>query len=145
MLRQSDRCTLEREQALGDALQQVASELRLIDLADLIAFIRMEQFGNIAALVSASTDLFFESGAICFARSGDVRAGWSESPRVTLDLEFRDPRVRVYFRLFLEEAQAAIEIDYINYEVPDKDPDANTRCLIAALADRKRQTRLLAV
>jgi hypothetical protein len=55
MQRQGNIYTIEREKALADGLRDVAAELRLIDAADLIAFIRTEQFANIANLVNSTT------------------------------------------------------------------------------------------
>jgi hypothetical protein len=59
MLRPGHSFTLEREKALADGLRDVAAELRLIEATDLVAFLRTEQFGNIANLVNSSTELYF--------------------------------------------------------------------------------------
>jgi hypothetical protein len=134
MLTQGNSYTLEREKALADGLRDVASELRLIDAADLIAFIRTGQFANIANLVSSSTELYFKPGTISFGQSGDVDMGWGKVPTITLDMEFRHKRVNVYFRLLLQAVQAGVEIDYITFEESSPDPDANTRQLIEAIA-----------
>jgi len=53
MLRQGNTYTLQREKALADGLRDVAAELRLIDATDLVAFLRTEQFANIANLVNS--------------------------------------------------------------------------------------------
>ena len=40
-------------------LQEVIHDLRLVDVADYIAFIRCELFGNIADIVNSATELTF--------------------------------------------------------------------------------------
>jgi hypothetical protein len=134
MLRQGNTYTLEREMALADGLRDVAAELRLIDAADLVAFIRTEQFANVATLVNSSTELYYQPGTLRFGRSGDITLEWGGVPLVSLDMEFHHSEVSVYFRLLLEALQAGIEIDYIDFAAPSPDPDQNTRALIAAIA-----------
>jgi hypothetical protein len=137
MLRQGNTYTLEREKALADGLRDVASELRLIDAADLIVFIRTEQFGNIGNLVNSSTELYYKPGTLRFGRSGDIDVKWGGEPAVSLDMEFHHMQVSVYFRLMLEARQAGIEIDYISFEVGSADPDRNTQRLIDAIAQAR--------
>ena len=80
MLRTGNAHTLEREKALADGLRDVAAELRLIDATDLVAYLRTEQFGNIANLVNSSTELYFRPGTLAFGLSGDVQLKWGETP-----------------------------------------------------------------
>lgn len=137
MLKQGNRYTLERERVLADGLRDVASELRLIDAIDLIAFIRTEQFGNIKNLVNSSTELFFKPDTIAFGASGDVDLKWGAPPAIGLDMEFRHRSVNVYFRLLLEAVHAAIEIHHISFGDGTADPDENTRLLAEAIADAR--------
>ena len=76
MLKQGSDYAREREKALAEGMRDVASELRLVDPADFIAFIRTEQFGNIRTLVNSSTEMFFKPGTICFGLSGEVELPW---------------------------------------------------------------------
>jgi hypothetical protein len=76
MLRHGNVYTQERERALADGIREVASDLRLIDVADLVAYIRTGQFGNIESLVSSSTELYFKPSTISFGNSGAVRLNW---------------------------------------------------------------------
>jgi hypothetical protein len=137
MQRQGNIYTIEREKALADGLRDVASELRLIDAADLIAFIRTEQFANIGNLVSSSTELYFKPDTIKFGQSADVHLQWGGTPSVSLDMEFHHERVNVYFRLLLEALHAGIEIDYITFDDGSSDPDRNTQRLIQAIASAR--------
>ena len=134
MLRQTHNHTLEREKALADGLRDVATELRLIDAADLIAFIRTERFANIANLVNSSTELYFQPGTISFGKSGDVDVKWGETPSIFLDMEFRHMQVNVYFRLLLQALQAGVEITYITFDGASEDPHENTQRLARALS-----------
>jgi hypothetical protein len=45
--------------ALGTAFEPVAAELRLVDVADFIAYIHAEKFANIQDIVNSSVELFF--------------------------------------------------------------------------------------
>jgi len=137
MLKDGNTYTLEREKALADGLRDVAAELRLIDATDLIAFLRTEQFGNIAHLVNSSTELYFKPGTLAFGSSGDVRLKWGEAPTVALDMEFMHRGVSVYFRLLLEALQAGIEITYITFSDSTGDPESNTLRLVEAIADAR--------
>lgn len=137
MLKQGSNYTLDRERALADGIKDVASELRLIDAADFIAFIRTEQFANIKSLVTSSTEMYFKPGTISFGLSGDVVLKWGAPPAVVLDMEFHHQQVNVYFRLLLEAVHAGVEIDYISFEQSSNDPDENTQRLIAAIGDAR--------
>ena len=127
----------QREIAMADAVREVASELRLIEPVDLVAYIRAERFANIDQLVNSSTELFYKPGKILFARSADVVMKWGEAPIVVLDMEFSHRQIQVYFKLKLEDSQAGVEIDYIKFGQPSADPSENTRSLIRAIADAR--------
>lgn len=137
MLKQGSVTTQEREKALADGIKEVASELRLIDAVDFVAYIRTGQFGNIGTLVSSSSELYFKPGTIAFGQSGDVDLTWGGTPSISLDMEFHHMRVNVYFRLFLEALHAGIEIDYITFDGGSPDPDENTRRLVEALTSAR--------
>lgn len=137
MQRQGKNYTFDREKALAEGIKEVASELRLIEAADFVAFIRTDQFANIANLVNSSTELYFRPGTITFGLSGDVNLPWGGTPSVSLDMEFHHMQVNVYFRLFLEALHAGIEIDYITFDEGSADPDKNTQRLIQAITNAR--------
>ena len=137
MLRDGKSYTLAREKALADGIKDVASDLRLIDVADLIAFIRTEQFGNVGSLVNSSTELYFKPNTVRFGNSGAIDVTWGDTPSIMLDMEFCYMQVSVYFRLLLEATQAGVEIDYVAFENASADPDENTQRLIDAIADAR--------
>lgn len=143
MLKQGRDYSREREKALAEGLRDVASELRLIDPADFIAYIRTEQFGNLRNLVNSSTEMFFKPGTICFGLSGEVDLPWGCAPCISLDMEFHHLNVSAYFRLVLQSLHAGIEISYVSFEGGSEDPDQNTRRLIEALEDARVAPRRL--
>jgi hypothetical protein len=137
MQKQGRDYTFEREKALADGIKEVASELRLVDAADFVAFIRTEQFGNVANLVNSSTELYFKPDTLTFGLSGDIDLQWGSPPSVSFDMEFHHLQVNVYFRLLLQAMHASVEIDYITFEGGSADPDENTRRLIEAIASAR--------
>lgn len=137
MLKQGKDYSREREKALAEGLRDVASELRLIDPADFIAYIRTEQFGNLRALVNSSTEMFFKPETITFGLSGEVDLPWGCAPTIALDMEFHHLNVSAYFRLVLCSLEAGIEISYVSFEGGSQDPDRNTARLIEAIEDAR--------
>lgn len=137
MLKQGKDYSREREKALADGLRDVATELRLIDPADFIAYIRTEQFGNLRTLVNSSTEMFFKPGTITFGLSGEVDLPWGCAPTISLDMEFHHLNVSAYFRLVLRSLQAGVEISYVSFDGGAEDPDKNTARLIEAIEDAR--------
>ena len=137
MMKPANRFTFEREKALGQGIRELASDLRLVEPADYINFVRTERFANIANLISSSAELFFKPGTIFFGHSGDVEVTWDQPPTVALDMEFRHMQVSVYFRLVLEDRKAGVEITYVAFDGASGEPDENTRRLVAAIADAR--------
>lgn len=115
-----------REKLLGDSIRCVAADLRLIDVPDLIAYLRTSQVASVGALVQASVELSFKPDTLMFAYSGDVYLDWDGPPRISFDMEFHHEAVHVYFRLMLEAQQAAVEITYISFDGHGHEPDQNT-------------------
>ncbi|PWJ83667.1 hypothetical protein C7441_10859 [Pseudaminobacter salicylatoxidans] len=130
--------TSPREIIIADAIKEVVSELRLVDVVDYIAFIRLEQFGCISDIVDSAAELFFYPGALRLGHGGEVHVGWTETPRVVLDLELRPAGATVYFALTLTALHASVEINYVSFDAPDSDPEKNT----AFLADAVERTRI---
>jgi hypothetical protein len=137
MLRQDSAHAHEREKVLADGMKEVAAELRLIDPADLVAFIRTERYGNIRTLVNAATELYFKPGIIVFGLAGHVDLRWYGHPSISLDMEFRHQRIDVFFRLLLESAQAGVEIHYASFGGSAFDTAENTARLANAIADAR--------
>lgn len=129
--------TEQREKIVAEAISPVASELRLLDAADLISLLRFEFHSSIADLVASASELYFHPGTVTFGAGGDYRLEWSGEPEVTLDLEIRPRGVVVYARLSLTDLQAGLEINHITFSEPSDDPGQNTDFLAATLAASK--------
>ena len=130
----TNRHAYARERALAAGMRDVAAELRLIDVIELIAYIRFEQFGNINNLVASSTELFFKSGTLRFGGSGDVDVGWGRPPVILLDMEFCHEAVQASFRLRLDDRVGDVELTNVTFANPSDDPDENTKGLVSSIA-----------
>jgi len=101
------------ERALGESLTGVASELRLVDAADFIAFIRMRQTANLRNIVQSSTELHFKPGTLRLVEEAISELGWATPPLIALPMEFRYGGVQVYFKLELAAHAAAVALQAI--------------------------------
>ena len=127
----------QREQIVAEALRPVATELRLIDAADLIALLRFESYGNLADLVASAAELYFLPGTVNFGIGGDYELDWGIEPKVTLDLELKPQGVTIYTQLTLGKDAAGVEITHIAYEQPSDNADENTSFLASSLQAAK--------
>lgn len=123
----------QREQILAEAISPVASELRLLDAADLISLLRFESYGNLADLVASAAELYFHPGTVNFGLGGDYALEWGGPAQVSIDLEIKPAGITVYAKLALAEDHAGIEISHIAFDNPSNDPDENTAMLANSL------------
>jgi len=126
-----------REAIVADAIKDVVGELRLVDVADYVAFIRLEHFSTVSDIVDSAAELFFMPGTLKLGHGGEAHVGWSEPPKIVLDLELRPSGATVYFALSLEDEVASVEVNYVAFDRPDPDPQRNTAFLVDAI-DRAR-------
>lgn len=129
-----------REVIVAEAIKDVVGELRLVDAADYIAFIRLEHFATVADIVDSAAEMFLMPGTLRLGHGGEAHVTWADPARIVLDLELRPPGAVVYFALTLDASTASVEINYVSFERPDANPQANTAFLQAAL-DRSRIRR----
>ncbi len=122
-----------REIIVADAIKEVVSELRLVDVGDYIAYIRLERFASVADLVDSAAELYFEPGTVRLGHGGEAHASWSHAPRIVLDLELRPMGVTVYFALTMTAKHASVEVNYVSFENASPDPLENNAFLEAAL------------
>lgn len=136
--------TEAREIILADAIREVVSELRMIDVADYIAFIRMERFSSIADLVDSAAELYFMPGTLRLGHGGEAHSAWELPPSIALDLELHPRGSKIYFTLTLAAETATVELNYISFENPSDDADLNTMRLKTSLdASRLRASEPL--
>ena len=122
-----------REMIVATAIQPVVRELRLVDIADYIAFIRLEHFACLADLVDSAAEMYFMPGALRLGLGGEAQVCWTGSPRIVLDLELRPEGAAVYFQLSMTANNASVEVHYVSFEKPDPEPEKNTEYLAAAI------------
>lgn len=127
----------DREQIIAEAISPIASELRLIDAADLISMLRFECYSSLADLVASASEMFFHPGTINFGAGGDFVLDWNNHPEVTLDLEIKPKGLTVYARLLLKDLEAGIEINHIAFQEPSDDPEINTAFLRKSLEEAR--------
>lgn len=123
----------EWEKIVADAICTVATELRLIDVADLVSMLRFERHGDLADLVASAAEMFFLPGTIKLGIGGDYILDWGGRPQVVLDLEIRPRGVTIYARLTLEQDHGGVEINHIAFDHPYDNPHDNTILLATSL------------
>ena len=130
----------QREQILAEAIRPVASELRLVDAADLISLLKFEHYGSLADLVSSAAELYFHPGTVKLGVGGNYRLEWDSEPEVELDLEIKPQGVTIYAKLALSKNHAGVEINHIDFKNPAPNPEDNTVFLRNALANSRYYT-----
>jgi hypothetical protein len=129
--------SMDREIVVAEAIKDVVSELRLVDVADFIAYIRLERFASISDIVQSASELYLMPGTLSLGHGGDARVLWEEKPSILLDLELKPGGVNVYFTLHMMDEHAAVEVNYVSFDDPLEDPQANTAYLAAALENAR--------
>jgi hypothetical protein len=123
----------QRERILAAAMQELASELRLVDVVEYVTYIRLEKFGHIENLVNSAAELFFADGAVVFGASAHVHLNWGSAPTIWLDMVLTGRGVTVHFCLVLASQKAGVEITYMTFDGPSANGTANTLRLVRAL------------
>lgn len=103
------------EKIVAQALAPIAKELRLIDVADLIALLRFEKHGNLSDLVTSAAELYFLPDTVRLGSGGDYVVNWDNDPKIHLDLEIILEDIVIYVRLTLEKDCCSIEINHIDF------------------------------
>jgi hypothetical protein len=98
------------ERMFAQALQPVASELRLVDLDALLHHVRAGEHASIADLVASCAEPYFAPGALDFALGAQGRACWEQGSCVALDLEFSAPPLTAFLRLALGARGGGVEL-----------------------------------
>ncbi|UXN58962.1 hypothetical protein [Phyllobacterium zundukense] len=135
--------SVARVEIISAHLQEVIHDLCLVDVADYIAFIRCELFGNIADIVNSATELTFYPNTLTFGLGGEYTLDWNSTPKVMLDLEFSNMGVNAYFRLTLSSDSTEIDLHHVRFSETGKSPADNT-ALLAAAFDNARLPQLTA-
>lgn len=125
------KCTLAKrhEKIVAQAIAPIAKELRLIDIADLIAMLRYEKHGNLSDLVTSAAELYFLPDTVKLGSGGDYKVDWGNDPKILLDLEISLNKTTVFTRLSLEKDHCGIEIDHIQFEQDIDDDELSAQLL----------------
>ena len=126
--------SVEREKIVAEALSPVATELRLIDAADLVSLLHYERWGNISDLVTSAAELYFLPGTVRLGSGGEYRLDWDSKPEILLDLELKPEGVTIYAKLSLADAQAGVEINHITFHRASTATDEDTAFLAKTLS-----------
>lgn len=137
MLKEPDAGDAESEKAFAAAAAELAAELRMTDLVDLITFIRTENHPNLNDLVNSSAELYFKPGTLAYGWAAEVDMPWTGTPTVKIDLEFRNRQVTAFFNLVLEPRRAGVELKGVSFEPQADSPEANLQCVLDAIADAR--------
>lgn len=109
--------TARFEKVLADAVGDLAQEISDHDVANLIAFVRMERLKTLECLIEADCELLFKPHAMKFGQRAEVRADWQTPPSIELAMEFRFGGVDVFYRLNLGGGiECPVTIDYMRFE-----------------------------
>lgn len=133
MLNLRNKHNAEREKILAEAIGPVVAELRLVDVVDYVAFLRMEHFGNVADIVNSSSQLYMKTGTLKFGNEGEIHLVWGGTPTIDLAMVFQHHGVNAHFRLCMTAATASVTITFIAFEDMETDPEGNTEQLQAAV------------
>ncbi len=125
---------LIRDRTVAEAVRDVAAELRLMDVADLVAFIRFERFGDIQDIIDSSIELFFKHGTLTYGMNAEYELAWDGQPIIRFDLEFHYRKVDATFSLTLQADHAGIEVKSLNVDERELDRGQEIEALAAALA-----------
>jgi hypothetical protein len=126
-----------REMIVARAIENVVSELRMVDVADYVAYIKLERFANISDLVASAAELYFMPGTLRLGHGGEAHVCWANPPRIVLDLELRPRGATVYFTLAMTDKHAEINVNYVSFDEPGGDPQSNTAFLESAIAETR--------
>jgi len=130
-------CDRQRQEAIASALADFIEDLKLVDVVDFIAYIRSDRHGNIEELIKTSAELFFKDGSLRYSMAAQAEVEWDNTPKVSLDLEFFNKGVWIYFTVVLATPDNAVNVSYV--EVPDAAGDKikETELLLEALKDAR--------
>jgi hypothetical protein len=106
---------LELEPHVASAIASLAAELRLVDISDYIAYLRMERFGCIADIVRDAAELYFTPGFVEFGMDGEASAEWGTPPEVTLMLIINGIHAKAHVALKLCTDHAEVKVGYVSF------------------------------
>lgn len=140
MLSPADETWPIQEKLIAAAVRDVASEIRLFDLADLVSYFRIDRMGPVEALINSALELYFKPGRLSFAGTGSAHINWDGLTDVRLDFEFRHDGLNIFFTILMRAENAAIHINYVS--VDGHSGSDNAQNLLARTATALSEARL---
>ena len=123
------------EQALAECVADVATELRLVNVIDLIDYVQGERNANLEDVVNSSAELYFRPNALRYAWSAQLDVHWNAPPSVALNMEFSWGGAVAFFRLGLDAARASVQMQHFALDADAiSDPQEKFRHFAASLA-----------
>lgn len=109
------------ERILAEALQPVATELRMVDLQHWIAYIHNGDSANLRDLILSSAELHFRPGALDFSGFADSLTNWCEYPVILLNLELILDEITAFLQLKLRPNNASVDLLALSGQTQDVD------------------------
>jgi hypothetical protein len=125
------------ERVLAESLAEVATELRLVNVIDLIGYVRAQHCANLEDIVNSSVELYFKPGALRYAWSADLHVLWDALPTISLNMEFCWRRVTAFFRLCLNAERAGVDLQHVTFDEAREDAADRLECFTFAIADSR--------
>jgi hypothetical protein len=132
-----DSHAVRRARALAEAVAAVGDELRLVDVAHYISYIRNEQMASLQDIVSSSVELYFKPGTLTFGWAASCEVDWTTPPTIILGMEFRHRDVWMVFQLILRAETTNIRIEHLVVSASNATQAEETERLIEAIADAR--------
>ncbi len=129
--------TLSCEKILAESLADVATELRLVNVVDLIFYVQGQRCANLEDLVNSSAELYFKYGAVRYAWSADLEVVWDALPTISLSMEFCWRGVTAFFNLCLNAARAGVDIQHLAFDNAWGEAAERLRLFSLAVADSR--------
>ncbi len=124
------------EMMIAKQISHIIPELKLVDPADLIAYIHGGNFGNISDIVDGATELHFYPQTMKFRNSGSYNLTWNAPPTISLDMEFSNDGVTAFFRLIMSDEGFGVELENVVFDRLE-DKKANMCILLDALENAR--------
>ncbi|MGI9355221.1 MAG: hypothetical protein ACR2PF_08715 [Rhizobiaceae bacterium] len=98
------------EGEIAEAIKPVLRELRLVDAADYIAYLRFEQHQHVTDIFVSSTEQFFAPGFLTYRETGTASVSWSKLPLIRLEAGLSTPNASYRFAIHMRDEAANIEM-----------------------------------
>lgn len=131
---QLDSAVWPYEEILARYIKDVVADLCLVDASIFVSYIYKGLHGNIDDLVSASTELSFKVGTLCYAHGADMSFEWGKAPTVVLDMEFIDDSATVFFKIVLHGFYIGVAIQRVLVQGKTGDEAKDLEIFASALA-----------